>query len=135
VGSRINPNDKKRGSIDTQRLTLDRARDFSLYGSVGQVAKPQRSNLLNLNSVLRQTSTMILAGGQGERLSPLTGNRAKPAVPFGGIYRIVARGLPLLSVAVLDPRAYCGDDRYRRRQSPLLEILGAAALTQKTDSR
>jgi len=32
---------------------------------------------------------MILAGGQGERLYPLTRDRAKPAVPFGGIYRIV----------------------------------------------
>ena len=33
--------------------------------------------------------TMILAGGQGERLYPLTKDRAKPAVPFGGIYRII----------------------------------------------
>jgi len=32
---------------------------------------------------------MILAGGQGERLYPLTKDRAKPAVPFGGIYRII----------------------------------------------
>ena len=33
--------------------------------------------------------TMILAGGQGKRLYPLTRDRAKPAVPFGGRYRIV----------------------------------------------
>jgi len=32
---------------------------------------------------------MILAGGQGERLYPLTRDRAKPAVPFGGVYRII----------------------------------------------
>jgi glucose-1-phosphate adenylyltransferase len=32
---------------------------------------------------------MLLAGGQGERLYPLTKRRAKPAVPFGGLYRIV----------------------------------------------
>jgi len=32
---------------------------------------------------------MILAGGRGERLYPLTRDRAKPAVPFGAIYRIV----------------------------------------------
>jgi glucose-1-phosphate adenylyltransferase len=32
---------------------------------------------------------ILLAGGQGERLHPLTRDRAKPAVPFGGIYRIV----------------------------------------------
>jgi glucose-1-phosphate adenylyltransferase len=32
---------------------------------------------------------MILAGGKGERLHPLTIHRAKPAVPFAGIYRII----------------------------------------------
>jgi glucose-1-phosphate adenylyltransferase len=32
---------------------------------------------------------MIMAGGKGERLSPLTLHRAKPAVPFGGQYRII----------------------------------------------
>ncbi len=31
----------------------------------------------------------LLAGGQGERLYPLTRDRAKPAVPFGGLYRII----------------------------------------------
>ena len=30
-----------------------------------------------------------MAGGKGERLFPLTRDRAKPAVPFGGIYRII----------------------------------------------
>jgi len=38
-----------------------------------------------MNKVL----SILLAGGAGERLYPLTKNRAKPAVPFGGIYRIV----------------------------------------------
>jgi glucose-1-phosphate adenylyltransferase len=32
---------------------------------------------------------MVLAGGAGKRLWPLTADRAKPAVPFGGIYRLV----------------------------------------------
>ena len=32
---------------------------------------------------------MIMAGGEGKRLSPLTKDRAKPAVPFGGRYRII----------------------------------------------
>jgi glucose-1-phosphate adenylyltransferase len=33
--------------------------------------------------------SMILAGGEGKRLAPLTSDRAKPAVPFAGMYRIV----------------------------------------------
>jgi glucose-1-phosphate adenylyltransferase len=32
---------------------------------------------------------MVLAGGEGKRLMPLTADRAKPAVPFGGVYRMV----------------------------------------------
>src|SRR5947199_8513854 len=32
---------------------------------------------------------MVLAGGEGRRLDPLTRDRAKPAVPFGGRYRVV----------------------------------------------
>src|SRR5687768_4082909 len=32
---------------------------------------------------------VILAGGRGSRLEPLTRDRAKPAVPFGGLYRII----------------------------------------------
>ena len=37
----------------------------------------------------RNITTFILAGGKGERLYPLTRDRTKPAVPFGGIYRII----------------------------------------------
>src|SRR3954452_4865690 len=33
--------------------------------------------------------TIVLAGGEGKRLLPLTADRAKPAVPFGGHYRLV----------------------------------------------
>ncbi|MDR1824179.1 MAG: glucose-1-phosphate adenylyltransferase [Bifidobacteriaceae bacterium] len=33
--------------------------------------------------------SIILAGGEGKRLMPLTRDRAKPAVPFGGIYRLI----------------------------------------------
>ncbi|MCM8803841.1 MAG: glucose-1-phosphate adenylyltransferase [Candidatus Omnitrophica bacterium] len=37
----------------------------------------------------KNVTTFVLAGGKGERLYPLTKDRAKPAVPFGGSYRII----------------------------------------------
>ena len=37
----------------------------------------------------RDVLTLVLAGGKGSRLEPLTRDRAKPAVPFGGCYRIL----------------------------------------------
>ena len=40
-------------------------------------------------SLMRSAIAVLLAGGQGERLWPLTRDRAKPAVPFGGVYRII----------------------------------------------
>ena len=38
---------------------------------------------------MRDALVVLLAGGQGERLWPLTRDRAKPAVPFGAAYRII----------------------------------------------
>lgn len=38
---------------------------------------------------MKKTLTFIMAGGKGERLYPLTKDRAKPSVPFGGKYRII----------------------------------------------
>jgi len=38
---------------------------------------------------MEQVLAVVLSGGRGERLHPLTRDRAKPAVPFGGIYRII----------------------------------------------
>ena len=47
------------------------------------------STVLLQFAAMNNIFTMILAGGKGERLSPLTEQRAKPAVPFGGKYRII----------------------------------------------
>jgi len=44
---------------------------------------------MEVSDVLRGTVVMVLAGGQGERLYPLTRTRAKPAVPFAGSYRLI----------------------------------------------
>jgi glucose-1-phosphate adenylyltransferase len=38
---------------------------------------------------MRDVIALVMAGGKGERLYPLTQDRSKPAVPFGGIYRII----------------------------------------------
>ncbi len=82
--------------MDTQAIKLDNAIESSLHGSFGRQAATMAllsletaSQPRSLNNVLKQTPAMILAVGQGERLSPLTRDRAKPAVPFGGIYRII----------------------------------------------
>src|SRR5690348_6754510 len=47
---------------------------------------PDRSTMAQL---ARQTVAVVLAGGRGTRLGPLTDLRAKPAVPFGGKFRII----------------------------------------------
>ena len=40
-------------------------------------------------TLLGDMLAIVMAGGQGERLYPLTRDRGKPAVPFGGIYRVI----------------------------------------------
>ncbi|MDT7579082.1 MAG: glucose-phosphate adenylyltransferase, partial [Pseudonocardiales bacterium] len=37
----------------------------------------------------KRVLAIVLAGGEGKRLMPLTADRAKPAVPFAGIYRLI----------------------------------------------
>src|SRR6266702_5567103 len=45
--------------------------------------------IYSIANVGRNTIAMVLAGGKGERLSPLTLRRAKPSVAFGGKYKII----------------------------------------------
>ncbi|MBR7158412.1 MAG: glucose-1-phosphate adenylyltransferase [Alphaproteobacteria bacterium] len=43
----------------------------------------------DLNSTRKDTLALVLAGGRGSRLKQLTDNQSKPAVPFGGKFRII----------------------------------------------
>jgi glucose-1-phosphate adenylyltransferase len=52
-------------------------------------AREAPAPLPNIPQLTRSTVAMILAGGRGARLGPLTDWRAKPAVPFGGKFRII----------------------------------------------
>ena len=50
---------------------------------------PGRRTYDAMDNVGRSTIAMVLAGGKGERLSPLTLRRAKPSIAFGGKYKII----------------------------------------------
>ena len=72
---------------------------------------------------------LVLAGGEGKRLAPLTADRAKPAVPFGGNYRLIDFALSnlvnagYLRIAVLTQYKSHSLDRHISttwRMSPLL---------------
>ena len=54
---------------------------------------------------------MVLAGGEGKRLMPLTADRAKPAVPFGGSYRLV--DFVLSNLINADVRRVCVLTQYK----------------------
>ena len=48
-----------------------------------------KSKSRNISRLAQQSLALVLAGGQGSRLHELTTWRAKPAVPFGGKFRII----------------------------------------------
>jgi glucose-1-phosphate adenylyltransferase len=60
---------------------------------------------------LRNVLGIVLAGGAGKRLAPLTADRAKPAVPFGGLYRLIDFALSNLVNA--DCRKICVLTQYK----------------------
>jgi glucose-1-phosphate adenylyltransferase len=49
----------------------------------------QEQKRRSIDRVIRETLAVVMAGGRGTRLHQLTASRSKPAVPFGGKYRII----------------------------------------------
>ncbi|NUR85934.1 MAG: glucose-1-phosphate adenylyltransferase [Nonomuraea sp.] len=73
---------------------------------------------------------VVLAGGEGKRLLPLTATRSKPAMPFGGMFRLVDFVLSnltnagFLKIAVLTQYKSPGLDRYLARSWQLTQLFG-----------
>ncbi|KMY22650.1 glucose-1-phosphate adenylyltransferase [Actinobaculum suis] len=73
---------------------------------------------------------IVLAGGEGKRLMPLTKDRAKPAVPFGGIYRLIDFALSnivnsgYLQIVVLTQYKSDSLDRHISRTWRMSNLLG-----------
>src|SRR5919106_1038816 len=73
---------------------------------------------------------IVLAGGAGKRLAPLTADRAKPAVPFGGLYRLIDFALSnlvnagVLKIAVLTQYKSHSLDRHVTTTWRMSNLLG-----------
>ena len=73
---------------------------------------------------------IVLAGGEGKRLAPLTADRAKPAVPFGGLYRLIDFALSnlvnagVLRIAVLTQYKSHSLDRHITTTWRMSNLLG-----------
>src|SRR3954468_10448575 len=79
--------------IDQNRATefMDRPYwpESESSGAAANFLSRQRSIATGGDSRMHNVLAVVLAGGKGSRLEPLTRDRAKPAVPFGGLYRII----------------------------------------------
>jgi glucose-1-phosphate adenylyltransferase len=79
-GEPTEPDRAIHGHMDFAPEAEERVRPGARPGDAGSPTLPQ---------LTRSTVAMVLAGGRGTRLGPLTDWRAKPAVPFGGKFRII----------------------------------------------
>src|SRR3712207_3100583 len=84
---------------------------------------------------------IVLAGGEGKRLAPLTDDRAKPAVPFGGLYRLIDFALSnlvnagILKIAVLTQYKSHSLDRHITTTWRLSNLLGNYVTTVPAQQR
>ena len=80
---------------------------------------------------MKNVLTLILAGGKGTRLEPLTRDRAKPAVPFGGLYRII--DFPLSNCINSDLRRILVLTQYKARSLDRHIATGWGYLSRELD--
>src|SRR4029453_4631906 len=78
--------------VDAHAATV--AQRHPSWSDFGARDAPRLTTLVGMAT--RKVFGIVLAGGEGKRLMPLTTDRAKPAVPFGGQYRLIDFALPNL---------------------------------------
>ena len=69
---------------------------------------------------MQNALALILAGGKGTRLLPLTLHRAKPAVPFGGQYRIMGKEILRLISPELEKQS---EDVYMKIKKRAVDVI------------
>jgi glucose-1-phosphate adenylyltransferase len=89
------------------------------------------SRLQQEKGIVKNVLTLILAGGKGTRLEPLTRDRAKPAVPFGGLYRII--DFPLSNCLNSDLRRILVLTQYKARSLDRHIATGWGYLSRELD--